>query len=237
LLWTAAAERRDVRATTTSVDQPINPSFRVGDVLAGDLEGAAIARFMVAARQLVALRFAIRSLKDHPGPASEEARHFLFMLMFGAAKEAADAFRDCDSQSFFGWLDQPGEEHLAQIRGELARARQLTDKRSETSLYSRFLKPLRDRAAFHLPRTTVESALDGLRDETVETFILDSHTNVLGVPLAQAVLARASWGESSEEVAAAADGLGELMNTLVALSHDYFRALVLVRGLPDAPAP
>ena len=223
------------------LDDPLsNPRFRPNDILSIGEDGARFVRLAIASRRLVSLVRALNGLRDMPGPDGNEVRYHLFIQMFGAAKEAADAFRDCDAAGHFKWMEKP-DSSLAELQAELASVRLLSDRSAPTSFYSRFLKPVRDAASYHLSRSAVAQALAELEDVEYSAFELDENGVVLSSPLLNHVLLRICWGNGRDSMPPVGQELIQFSNVLASVSHDHFRAFLFVLsddenpGRDDAP--
>lgn len=209
-------------------------SFVAREVFPPTDEHVALLRFLVCVRQLGALRGSVARLAGAADEGDRESFHLHVLLMVGAAKEAADAFRDCDGRGYFLWLDQP-DAGLDDIREDLATARRHTDKSSDRSTYSRILKPFRDRAAFHISRDAIAAALEELTTERLPAAILGPNTEVKAIPIVSLLLAHLTWAASSAAGEThRIDDLYDLATALRNVAHDFYFGLVRVRRDPCA---
>lgn len=208
--------------------------FKLDQLLISDEDLIRLVRLLVATRHLTGLTRALSTLLPTRTPGDQEASQVLMLHLVGAAKEAADRFRDCDANDMWTLLKNSGE-HGTQFRAELQIARCMTSKVDVASLYRRVLKPFRDDVAFHVQGSAVAKALSALRDEEFVAATVDEDLRVVEVPLASAVMLSASWVESpsaplDEQLI---DDVMTLQAALRDLAHDFY--LLLVRLSTLAP--
>lgn len=141
--------------------------FPVSAVLPATPEGAALARFLILARQAEHLHKALPKLDAPKDGATREATFMLTGCFIGSLKELADAFRDMRSQGFLSWIEN-GVEAPADLKADLAKAVAGTNKADPNSLYCKLLKRLRDSAGFHVRRNDVQEILQTLADLPVK---------------------------------------------------------------------
>lgn len=213
-----------------------NLRFRLNQLLIRDADLVRLVRLLVATRHLTGLTRALTALIPSESPDDQEAIQVLTLHLVGAAKEAADRFRDCDSNGLWSLIEESGE-HGDQFRGELATARSMTNKKDDKSLYARVLKPFRDDVAFHVQGAAVERALEALKEEDFTAATVDDQLRVLEVPLASAVMMAASWVKSPLDTLE--PGLIEdvltLQRVLRSVVHDHYLLLVRLSTMSDAP--
>lgn len=218
-----------------SMSKPFNRLFAVRD-LGFTPSAAAVVRFVSSTRRVIAIQRAIGALGPTKTEGSRESIHHLVVLLFGATKEAADAFRDCDSQGFLSWtstVSETSDAHLRDTAAAVVLTRQLVDKRDPGSLYSRYLKPVRDSVGMHTNRDDIQQAMAEIPDEEFWACTLDASGAVESIPLARRLLRRVAWTDSHSELELSSTQLSELITALANLAIDLY--FVLVADAVDPP--
>ncbi len=164
-------------------------TFPISAVLPPTARGAALARFLILARQAEHL------YKVLPGPASagdggdREAKFILAGCFIGSLKELADAFRDMHSQGFLKWVEDAANAPT-DLKADVAAAIASTDKRDANSLYSRLLVRVRNSAGFHVSRNDVEGILSTLAEMPVKAATVSGpNQQVQSIPVVEMLVA------------------------------------------------
>jgi hypothetical protein len=167
----------------------VNPRFRVADVFPPDSGSVALLRLLVLARQLHAFLESYLQLAPSDSPASRERFYFTVSATFGAAKEAADAFRDADSNGCFRSINAASSS--CSLTPALLSLRAACDRNNGDSLYCRVLKPIRDTAAWHWSRNDLAKALAGIQNEILSMYDGSGRPHDTGIPIVALTVASA----------------------------------------------
>ncbi len=156
-----------------------NPTFRIGTTFPSTQKEAAFIRFLIASRQLFAFMKTMQSLTPAATPGQQEQQFCVLFATTASAKEAADAFRDADSNGCFDWIPRTA------FGPSLEAARSATDPQNSASIYKRRLTPIRDKASYHWNRNLVAEALQRFALDSYAMYEGDSETRDSSVPLAR----------------------------------------------------
>lgn len=202
--------------------------FRVGDAITPKPVDAALFRSLITCRQLEGLRRTLRAVQSERPDGADEVLHFGLLGVIGAAKEAADAFRDCVSHGAFHCFDSPAAP-LSDLRNNVNFLRSACDKNDGNSIYARLLFPIRNDSAFHFNRARVAHVLRDIAAHGYQIAETDAATHLHGVPFVRSVLARLGWLSVTpvEGLNAVLEEIDRARNALIAVGQDMY--LVQVR--------
>jgi hypothetical protein len=134
-------------------------TFEVGDVFPPNKPNKALMQFWLATRHSLALQRALLA-KNAPKEVEHEQFLHIFLAIAATLSEAAKAFRCVDGHKCFKTLPNELSDHLATARREC-------DKSQGTSLYSRFLNPLRNTIGAHFDQDSLARGLSDLASQTL----------------------------------------------------------------------
>jgi hypothetical protein len=207
-------------------------TFRIGDAFPAGDKSAGIIRLLIAVRQMVVFQrcLTLPSSGESVRGSEFELEHRLFMILAlaSSAKEAADAFRSCDSEGAFRFVTE--NPALTELNENLAYLRTHLDKSRPDSLYTRSLKQMRDDTGWHWSRSTISSSLAATADLRVRAFADHDVSERFAVPLTRAVVSHAAFLKryNSEEMKAFVAELLALQFHLEAIAHDVYFLLVRI---------
>lgn len=214
--------------------------FRIGDAFPAGDNSAGIVRLPIAVRQMVVFQRYLTLLGALAGGLDSESdmehRLFIILALASSAKEAADAFRSCDSEDCFEFVTK--NPTLSELNLNLLFLRQHLDKSKLDSLYSGTLKQLRDDTGWHLRRSVISKSLAATADFTVRAFKDHEIRERFAVPMTRVVVSHAAFLEryNSEELKQFVADLLELQFHLEAIAHETYFVLVRLATERDGSA-
>jgi hypothetical protein len=147
--------------------QPFKITGSIGSTLGSDAIGSDILRLMIAMNKLDLLFDAFVGCFSKSGPNERatipEGVIIYQLFIIGVLKEGIDAFWCLGGlpDRLFTQQDVPDKS-----RQDLARFKQVADKKNPESTYCRLLDPIRAEAAFHWKRSELQASLQTLSEST-----------------------------------------------------------------------
>lgn len=191
----------------------VGKAFPDHDQMSPDIVRLMIGANVVRSLQRAFLRISSDDYDREVGPqVAAGDRVVLYLLTIGVLKEAMDAFRSLDSQSWFrnriNMVNKNTYERLAKA----------CDKNDKSSLYDRVAKPLRDEIAFHWKRNEIEAAVRRLPKETAQDVFVSYSGKGLDSRhcLADEILVNILTADTEEEI-----DIRNTMKEIVQFSGDF----------------
>jgi hypothetical protein len=195
-------------------------SIRLGDIFKQSKTDVGVARFPIVSRQVAVLWMVIRDAQDRANQSSEK-RVVLLNYYFSALKELIDAFHYLDSIGFVNFLCDNGNP-LPDLMESACFARLHLKKKDPSSLYSIFLKKVRDNAGFHIQLDEVEHVLNEYAGEVFPAAITAGEDHaVVELPWVASALAYIS-AKDHADISSLAEVARSLHLALEAVAHDLY---------------
>jgi len=198
--------------------------FTVSTVFPPTPQGTALARFLILSRQAEHLRTALIALESGSAPGGLEGRLLLLGCYIGSLKELADAFRHYSNQAQLDWLRIAGPA-LPDIAADFKVADEGTDRSNPTSLYSKFLKHVRDNAGFHVQLKAVEGVLSTIAGASVRPAeVIGEEQTLVSVPVVELMMSFLLWsrGQDVDELVDTMADASKLHNALRNIAQDLY---------------
>ena len=193
---------------------------RLGDIFKPSKLDIGIARFLIVSRQTAVLWRLIRDSHTR-AEQSSETRIVIFNYYLSALKELVDAFHYLDS---IGFIDSicDDENPLPDLMKSARFARGHLNKKDPASLYTVFLKRVRDNAGFHIQLDEVGYVLHRYADELFPAALTTGEDYmVIELPWVASALACIS-AKDHADISSLSEVARSLHLALEAVAHDLY---------------
>lgn len=201
-------------------------NVRLGDIFKPSKLDIGIARFLIVSRQAAVLWRLIHDSQTRAEQSSEK-RIVLFNYYLSALKELVDAFHYLDS---IGCVESlcDDENPLSDLMESARFARQHLNKKDPASVYTVFLKRIRDNAGFHIQLDEVRYVLHRYADELFPAAVTAGEDYVvIELPWVASALACIS-AKDHTDISSLTEVARSLHLALEAVAHDLYFARVRI---------